>query len=405
MIVAVACGQRALPAESPPAGTASATAVIAAPTSTQGPLVTPSQTPTATASAAIETAPLGSVSGEWVFVLNQVPPEPNIGREDHEVWAVSANGRTTKRVAKYKPVWGGPINTLGAVTENLSRQLSPDGRKLLLAATASAAHRIFVVELATGGVTQLTNDARFTDLEPMWSPDGGLIAFARVALSGERVRELWLMRPDGGSARQLVGKVGSLFGFTARGQEVCFVGASSTYACADVSSGQTREFTGTVTVPRGIGSGIPSAWRAATPAFVGAFSPAPRIEVADALGQPLRTLAASLFGDVRWRPNADEVLVLTLFGDDWGELWRVTTAGARQRVATPLVARRAEWASDGSGIYVIAVEARTAPPPPALPPATSLHRVSADGATAIELFRPTRQSAAGLSDVTSVVYR
>jgi hypothetical protein len=402
MLLLGACGQRPAPSviESP-----AASAAMPAPshvTATATAIVPSSPS----AASGVQAEPLGAVIGEWIFVLSAVPPQPNVGIEDHEIWAISADGRTSKRIVRYRPVWGGPVNRLGAVTNNLARQISPDGRKLVVAASASAGagpYRIFSVDLLTGAIAQLTQDVQFTDLEPLWSPDGSLIAFSRFSADREE-RDLWLMQPDGKGHRSLATNVGSLFTFTPDGRDVCFA-QNSRYVCAEVSSGRLRELSGGVLIPRPIGSGVPSAWRVGAPAFVGAFGSPARIEIADGIALRQRTLTTSLFGDVRWRPGMDEILVVTTRGDDWGAMWSLRMDGTSRRIPTDLIVRRAEWSSDGRSVVTIAAEARHVPLPPALPPATSLHRVDPERGAAVEIFRPVRQSGYGLFDVATIVYR
>ena len=60
---------------------------------------------------------------------------------------------------------------------------SPDGSRIAFAGVKGGITDLYAVELATGEVTQLTND-RFADLQPAWSPDGSRIAFATDRGSG-----------------------------------------------------------------------------------------------------------------------------------------------------------------------------------------------------------------------------
>ena len=54
---------------------------------------------------------------------------------------------------------------------------SPDGTRIAFAGVRGGITDLYTVELATGTVTQLTND-RYADLQPSWSPDGQTIAFS-----------------------------------------------------------------------------------------------------------------------------------------------------------------------------------------------------------------------------------
>ena len=54
---------------------------------------------------------------------------------------------------------------------------SPDGRQLAFSGQKGGLSDLYLYDLATGAIRQLTND-RYADLQPAWSPDGRTIAFA-----------------------------------------------------------------------------------------------------------------------------------------------------------------------------------------------------------------------------------
>ncbi len=66
---------------------------------------------------------------------------------------------------------------------------SPDGTKIAFHSNRSGDFDIWVVEIATGTLTHITNDAR-SDGFPIWNEDGSRIAFIRD-------RELWTVAADG----------------------------------------------------------------------------------------------------------------------------------------------------------------------------------------------------------------
>jgi uncharacterized protein YraI len=71
--------------------------------------------------------------------------------------------------------------------------------QVVYASNRSGNYEIFLLDLATGLTTQLTNSPT-DDVEPVWSPDGLLIAFAS---DRDGDFELYVMRADGTDVRQL----------------------------------------------------------------------------------------------------------------------------------------------------------------------------------------------------------
>jgi len=67
--------------------------------------------------------------------------------------------------------------TIPDVDEVFNPTWAPDGRQLCFTGMSRGLTDLFVVELGSGKVRQLTRDA-YADLQPAWSPDGRRIAFA-----------------------------------------------------------------------------------------------------------------------------------------------------------------------------------------------------------------------------------
>lgn len=93
---------------------------------------------------------------------------------------------------------GPPRDALRGTRTLRSADLSSDGEWLTFAA-GLAQEDIFVARRDGSELRQVTNDAA-RDRMPRWSPDGSRIAFYSTR-GGEY--DLWMIRPDGGDARQL----------------------------------------------------------------------------------------------------------------------------------------------------------------------------------------------------------
>lgn len=115
---------------------------------------------------------------------------------------------------------------------------SPDGTRIAFAGHAGSDYDIYVAELATGTVKQLT-DAPGGDGWPAWSPDGSTIAFSserddcirtppgadcwRTGAIGEH-HDIWLMDPDGGNQRRLSPEYGHFVTWSPDGRYVLVSG-------------------------------------------------------------------------------------------------------------------------------------------------------------------------------------
>lgn len=94
---------------------------------------------------------------------------------------------------------------------------SPDGTRLAFASDRNGGFSIFVVELSSGEVTQLTNG--FYDVEPEWSPDGQEIGFLRA---GSAEPQIFVMNADGSDTRRLIDDVGRNPSWSPDGELIAF---------------------------------------------------------------------------------------------------------------------------------------------------------------------------------------
>src|SRR5580765_5133577 len=83
---------------------------------------------------------------------------------------------------------------------NTAPAVSPDGTQVAITSTPSGGTSdIWVMDVAGGGLTQLTTDPG-NDSNPAWSSDGKTIAFQSDRAGN---LDVWLMNPDGSSQSDL----------------------------------------------------------------------------------------------------------------------------------------------------------------------------------------------------------
>ena len=100
------------------------------------------------------------------------------------------------------------VIALPSVGEVLNPSWSPDGRQIAFAGFAGGFSNLFVLDLATGHLRRLTDDA-FAELQPAWSPDGKEIACVTDRYSSDLKtlafgpEQLALINPATGQMRRL----------------------------------------------------------------------------------------------------------------------------------------------------------------------------------------------------------
>jgi Tol biopolymer transport system component len=116
---------------------------------------------------------------------------------------------------------------------------SPDGTRIVFEGAMGSNYEIFVLDVRTGAVTQLTN-APGDDSWPVWSPDGTMIAFSserddcRLAPAAQECwddgepdddhRDIWLMGADGSDLRRVTAEAGQFVAFSPDGQHLLISG-------------------------------------------------------------------------------------------------------------------------------------------------------------------------------------
>lgn len=80
----------------------------------------------------------------------------------------------------------------GLGPDSLFLNWSPDGTRLAFASNRNGWDEIFVMEVASGELVDLTPNADQDSFSPVWSPSGNYIAYLRGLAS-----EVWVMNADG----------------------------------------------------------------------------------------------------------------------------------------------------------------------------------------------------------------
>jgi Tol biopolymer transport system component len=95
---------------------------------------------------------------------------------DRFVFAAITKGQATLVVIDVSGATGDRQIKLPALGQVLSPAWSPDGHRIALSALKAGATDLYLYDLDTASLRQLTND-HFSDLQPVWAPGGGELAF------------------------------------------------------------------------------------------------------------------------------------------------------------------------------------------------------------------------------------
>ena len=128
----------------------------------------------------------------WSPDGNQIAYAPDLNSEDHrqpqqiDTFILNADGTGERNLTQHPALDGGS-------------SWSPDGRLFAFTSSRNDSWEIYVMELITGKVWQLTHLGFATD--PDWSPDGKRIAFEHQGPEG---RYIYTMNADGKNVRPLL---------------------------------------------------------------------------------------------------------------------------------------------------------------------------------------------------------
>ena len=374
-------------------------APAASPSATPTPTVAASASPTAaTVLRDLSVVAAGEPRGEHALVLvAQADGGPNGGGSIH-VWDIPLDGTTPRSIVAYTRAER-PLS--GYFGVDLTRQVSPDGRRLVLTDTVDVAGKgLLLIDLITGA-TRVIATPDIAD-EASWSPDGQRIAYRGYALPGPLQKEsgLWVVSATGGAPR-LVWSSGVAAGSGATmvydwiedAGGIAVTQAGGDVSVVDIASGSLKRISGPV-------HGI--AWRAKRPSVVIAQdqdvplpSPTGPRGAPGNVGRPGEVVirdttfgapqlvykhdnVGTLLWEPRWNPKTDDVLFHWVCGAGASGRFEFVIVNAVthavRTLATPGCVYSAAWSGDGSQILYSDLR--------------SLRVMKADGSNDHDLFRP-----------------
>jgi len=108
------------------------------------------------------------------------------------------------------PISGGQATRLTTgLAHDMQPRFSPDGSRIVFVSDRTGGDNLWLMTLATGDTTQLTQGNNNTFLSPEWMPDGKYIVAGRAPGLGGIVK-LWLYHVDGGSGTAMISEPAQL---------------------------------------------------------------------------------------------------------------------------------------------------------------------------------------------------
>jgi hypothetical protein len=383
--------------------TAAPPVTVPSPSATASPIPLPSAATSLSPRPDLTIVPAGEIRGDHALVL-QVSAQPGGATSAMRFWDVPLDGTPPKQLVSYNR--GEQLLTQGD-TFDFSRQLSPDGRQLVLADPVDMAGTGLLVVDLIAGTTRLIRTTGGAD-RPAWSPDGRRIAYRGFTVAGPLQKEtgIWVVSAAGGTPQQVVagalsgGDATWVYGWTEDGAGLAIgTGGAGAAGVSDMSVVDVA--TGTLTRIGGAAQGMAIRVKRPSVAIVfedqpsgapptgiagapGSAARAGHLEVRDTTFAAPRTVArygveGTMLWDPRWNPSSNEILMFWLCGEGVVERDELVVVdgvtGARRALATSSCVRSASWNADGTKIlYTGDLE-------------TARLR-NADGSKDHELFRP-----------------
>ncbi|HET6568478.1 MAG TPA: hypothetical protein VFG50_10975 [Rhodothermales bacterium] len=269
----------------------------------------------------IDSYPAWSRDGKTIAYTHfpQTPEEVQFGA-DMQVWLLDlATGRKRFLTVGWLPAW------------------SPDGGKVAFVRGVLFDADIYVIELATGEVAQLTDWGMC--FEPDWSPDGKRIAFNSG--SGYRLENtgIWTMNPDGSEKERVVKEGGNDPAWSPDGTKIAYVNLfqsdvlSEEILVVDVDGGTPRPLTTDERTDRSPAWSPDGKWIAWTSSGGGPNNPTTGVWTMhpDGSGKHLLALNGGL---PSWSPDGKQIVYYGSYDERTGTLWTMNADGSDQRPLT-----------------------------------------------------------------------
>jgi dipeptidyl aminopeptidase/acylaminoacyl peptidase len=384
-VMAIACSPANAPSSATPASPASTAAL---------PTVSLGATPTAAA---------GDVRGDHALVSVIVDSGSN-GGGSNTIWDVPLDGGAPRSLVAYTRAelpWD-RRQPLTVFPLDLTKQLSPDGRRLVLSDAADVAGRgLLIIDLLAGSSRMIATPD--SPDEPVWSLDGQRIAYRGYALQGTFQKEsgLWVVDAGGGVPRQVWksdvpagANETRIYSWTEDGSGLVVERDYPEFSVIDVTSGTTKRMSAAVNglairakrpavvIARNQDVALPSPTD--PPGAGGSISRPGEVEIRDTALATGRVVyrhedVGTLLQAPRWNPKSDEVLFHWACGAGVlscrQELVVVDALSQSRRVLpTATLIYSASWNADGTRILYSDL--------------TAVRLVNADGTGDRELFRP-----------------
>jgi Tol biopolymer transport system component len=211
------------------------------------------------------------------------------------------------RAVPFDPVRGEVVGEGKAIVAGsflvFSSQVSPDGRYVAVTNRAGQ-EDLFVIEIATGEIRQLTNDAA-RDRGPAWSPDGTRIYFYSQR-EGDRY-EIWSIHADGGNLSRVTtthGRSAWYPSVSADGRRLSFYNDQNTYTLDLTRAGALVE--PLPPAPNGVHPAL-TAWSPDGTMLAGELRHAPGLGIYSVTTKTYRQLTTS-GARPNWLPGGREIL-------------------------------------------------------------------------------------------------